>query len=167
MFLHDKWLIPLALTVIFFLIAIRSMHNKEILVTLSSEHLEVAIEGQSSEKLRVTEALPVRLALSGFNGTEFELLPLSLGSPAGVSVHAQSQPIAQLLGVQGGQQRDFGRTIRLRLICPNLTLRIRPTPSTAEDPVGFIAHGDVVNVYEALVNGFYKLVDGRVRRLTE
>ena len=110
------------------------MHSKEVLVTLSSEHLEVEIEGQSSEKLLVIESLPVRIGLSGFNGTEFELLPLSsaVQSAAGLLLGGSAQLSAVPLA---GLSQGIGRTLRLRVVCPSLTLRIRPTPSTAEDPL--------------------------------
>ena len=51
------------------------MHGKIVSATLSATTLEVVIEGQSSTTQVMTESLPARLALSGFNGTIFELLP--------------------------------------------------------------------------------------------
>ena len=51
------------------------MHEKVVTATLSATTLEVCIEGQSPTTQAMTEPLPVRLALSGFNGTIFELLP--------------------------------------------------------------------------------------------
>lgn len=52
------------------------MHDKVVTVVLSATHLQVWIDGQSVEKQAMTEAFPVRLALSGFSDSKFELLPL-------------------------------------------------------------------------------------------
>ena len=63
----------------FTMIAASRIHSKVITATLSAEHLEVAIEGEAVERLAMRETLPVRLALCGFNLTEFELLLSSPG----------------------------------------------------------------------------------------
>lgn len=55
--------------------------------------------------------------------------------------------------------------VKFRLLCPNVYLRIRPQTNTIIDAVGRFQNGDVVEVYDRDVAGFYELVDGRVSKL--
>ena len=43
-----------------------------------------------------------------------------------------------------------------------MQLRIRPAPNTDQAAVGSFNSGDVCEVFQEEVNGFYRLVDGRV-----
>lgn len=68
-----------------------SMHEKVVTVLLSTTQLTVWIDEITAEKFcqhtsgpdrqDMTEAFPVRLALSSFGGTHFELLPIESGDP--------------------------------------------------------------------------------------
>ena len=41
-----------------------------------------------------------------------------------------------------------------------LRMRIRPQPNLNHEEIGYVYNGDVLAVFSAPVNGFYKLVDG-------
>ena len=51
------------------------MHNKKVTAVLTATELTVTVDGDSPESQPMTEPLPARLALSGFGGTIFTLLP--------------------------------------------------------------------------------------------
>lgn len=64
-----------------------------------------------------------------------------------------------------GVEVEVGGTVRYRLNCPLVQLRIRPTPSLEQPEVGFLHHMDEIEVYDQEVRGFHRLKDGRVRSM--
>ena len=68
----------------------------------------------------------------------------------------------KVLQIQCMVRNRLLKTKKFRLKCPGIYLRIRPDASTTNAEVGHFNDGDIVDVFEEELNGFYKLVDGRV-----
>ena len=50
-------------------------------------------------------------------------------------------------------------TMTIKMICNNIKLRVRPTPTTADSEIGFAENGSVFTVFTEPVSGFYKQVN--------
>lgn len=139
------------------------------------------LEGQSFEEIRLFQTAPQLASDETINSIKIVAAQgappaASASAPATTPQPAFSTPASSTFGggfgvsatltptsLPGSVPVAVGPTSRrLRLNCPGVQLRIRPTPSTDGSPVGFLNHGDVVDVHGGEVLGFFRLLDGRV-----
>lgn len=50
----------------------------------------------------------------------------------------------------------------LTLVCPGQKVKIRPTASIKESPIGMLRNGDEIEVYTKPITGFYQLANNKV-----
>jgi hypothetical protein len=86
------------------------MHDKDLEVTLSASEFTVVIDGGTTHKMPMTESFPAYLAISGFNGTNIDLLsePGKKDLPTTVLSVAKSTSLLQMLSCMGTSATVLG-----------------------------------------------------------